>query len=66
MEDIYVINHIKEILKDRGWSNYKLAKASGLSKEAVNKMIRENHVPSMNSLIKICNGFNISLSQFFC
>lgn len=65
MEDIFVIEHIKELLKERNWSNYKLAQKSGLSKEAINKMLRENHVPSLNSLIKICNGFNISLSQFF-
>ena len=65
MEDIYVIEHIKEFLKERNWSNYKLAQQSGLSKETINKMLRENHVPSINSLIKICNGFGISLAQFF-
>lgn len=65
MEDIDVLKHIREILKEKNWSNYKLAKESKLSKEGLNKMLRENHIPSMNSLIKICNGFNITLSQFF-
>lgn len=65
MKDVDITNHIKELIKEKNWSNYRLAKESAMSKESINKMLRENHVPSMNSLIKICNGFNISLSQFF-
>ncbi len=65
MKDIDVVNHIKELLKNKKWSNYKLSQVSGLSREGINKMLRENHIPSIYSLIKICNGFDISLSQFF-
>lgn len=65
MEDIYVVEHIKNMLSEKRWSNYRLAKESDISKESLNKMLRENHIPSINTLIKICNGFNIPLSQFF-
>jgi hypothetical protein len=65
MNDTDIVVYIKKLLKEKNWSNYRLAKESNLSKEAINKMLREGHNPSMNSLIKICKGFNMPLSQFF-
>lgn len=65
MEDICVTEHIKEICKQRGWSYYKLAKQSGISHSSLNYMFKHQHVPTINTLIKICNGLDITLSQFF-
>lgn len=65
MEDIYVTEHIKEICKQRGWSYYKLAKESGISHSSLNYTMKHQHVPTINTLIKICNGLDITLSQFF-
>ena len=65
MEDIYVTEHIKEICKQRGWSYYKLAQESGISHSSLNYMLKHQHVPTMNNLIKICKGFDIELWQFF-
>ncbi len=65
MEDICVTEHIKEICKQRGWSYYKLAKESGISYSSLNYTIKHQHVPTINTLIKICNGLDITLSQFF-
>lgn len=65
MEDIYVTEHIKEICKQRGWSYYKLAQESGLPHSSLNYMLKHQHVPTMNNLIKICKGLNIELWQFF-
>lgn len=65
MEDIFVIEHIKELCKQRGWTYYKLAKKSNIPYSSLNTMMNKQHIPSMNNLIKICKGFNITLSQFF-
>ncbi len=56
---------IKEMMKQRGWSAYKLAKKSGLSETTIANLIRRNTVPSIPTVEAICNGFGISLSQFF-
>lgn len=65
MEDICVTEHIKEICKQRGLSYYKLAQKSGIPHSSLNYMFKHHHVPTMNTLIKICKGLDISLSQFF-
>ena len=56
---------IQEMMKQRGWSAYKLAKQSGLSETTIANLIRRNTVPSIPTVEAICNGFGISLSQFF-
>ena len=56
---------IKEMMKQRGWSAYRLAKQSGLSETTIANLIRRNTVPSIPTVEAICNGFGISLSQFF-
>lgn len=65
MEDISVVNHIKELCGQRGWTLYRLAKKSDIAYSALNAMVKNNHVPTINSLIKICKGFDITVVQFF-
>lgn len=65
MEDTYVIEHIKEICKERNWSVYRLAKQSDIPYSSLNAMLKHNHIPTINNLIKICTGFGITLSEFF-
>lgn len=65
MEDTFVINHIKELCQQRSWTYYKLAKKSNIPYSSLNTLMNKQHVPSMANLIKICNGFGITLSQFF-
>ena len=56
---------IKEMMKQRGWTAYKLSKQSGLSEATVANIIRRNTIPTVTTIEAICNGFGISLSQFF-
>lgn len=56
---------LKKILDERGWSYYKLSKASGLSESTVTNIFKRNTVPSIPTLELICQGFGITLSQFF-
>lgn len=53
---------IKQLLDERGWTPYRLAKESGLSDATVGNIFRRNTVPSMATLTAICKGFGITLS----
>ena len=50
---------------ERGWSEYRLSKECGLSESTLANIFRRNTTPSISTLEAICNGFGISLAQFF-
>jgi transcriptional regulator with XRE-family HTH domain len=56
---------IKELLKQRGWTAYKLSKQSGLAESTVNNILKRNTVPSVTTLESICGGFGMTMAQFF-
>ena len=56
---------LQRLLNGRGWTEYKLAKKSGLSQSTIANIYRRNTVPSIATLEVICKGFGITLSQFF-
>lgn len=60
-----VNERIKALMRERGWTPYRLAKESGLSDATVGNLFRRNTVPSMPTLETICRGLGITLSQFF-
>lgn len=54
---------IKELLKQRGWSAYKLSKQSGLAESTVNNILKRNTVPSVTTLEAICGGFGMTIAH---
>ena len=56
---------LRQLLNERGWSEYMLAKRCGLSESTVANIFRRNTVPSIATLETICSGFGITMSQFF-
>ncbi len=60
-----ILTQIRRLRDERGWSNYRLAKESGISENALNNLFRRNNVPTIPTLESICKGFGITLSQFF-
>ena len=60
-----VLARIDELMKERGWSDYKLATESHLSSSTVANFRRRNTVPSVSTIESICNAFGITLAQFF-
>ena len=65
MQEHEVIERIKALCKSRGWTNYRLAKESGITYSTLCTMLNKAYAPSISTLIKICNGFGITLAQFF-
>lgn len=60
-----VIKRIDFLMKERNWSDYKLATESGLSSSTIANIHRRNTVPSIATLEAICSAFGITLAQFF-
>ncbi len=56
---------LRQLLRERGWTEYRLAKNCGLSQSTVANIFHRNNVPSVATLEAICKGFGITLSQFF-
>ena len=60
-----VIKRIDKLMKERRWSDYKLAAESGLSSSTIANIHRRNTIPSISTLEAICSAFGLTLSQFF-
>lgn len=56
---------LNNLMAERGWTEYKLSKACGLSESTIANIFRRGTMPSISTLAIICSGFGISLSQFF-
>ena len=60
-----VNDRIRQLMDERCWTEYKLAKKSGLSQSTIANLFRRNTIPSISTIEAICSGFGITLAQFF-
>ena len=60
-----VIKRIKQLAKERGWSEYRLAKETGLASSTIANIYHRDTIPGIPTLEIICKAFGITLSQFF-
>ncbi len=60
-----VLKRLRELQKEYGWSDYRIAKEAGLSQGTVSNCYKRNTIPNIYTLEAICNGFGITLAQFF-
>ena len=60
-----VVQRIRDLCTAYSWTYYRLAKESGVTYSTLNAMINKGTIPSVPTLEKLCDGFGISLSQFF-
>ena len=56
---------VKEYMDARGWTEYRLAKEAHLPYSTISNMFLRHTAPSIPTLEAICQGFGISLAQFF-
>ncbi len=59
-----IATRLKDLRKDRGWSQQKLAEKTGLSFNAVTKIEQglAKH-PTLKTLIKLADAFGISIDE---
>ena len=60
-----VNERLRQMLNERGLTTYKMSELSGLSHTTLANVFKRNTIPSISTLQAICNGFGITLSQFF-
>lgn len=60
-----VLEEITRLRTKRKWTEYDLAKHSGLSQSTISTWYRKNQIPTIQTLDKVCTGLGITLSQFF-
>ena len=56
---------IRELMAERGWTDYRLAKESGLSHSTITNMFNRNNAPTLPTLEAVCAAMGITLAQFF-
>lgn len=56
---------IRQLMNERGWTEYRLAKEAGLSQSTIANLFRRNTIPSVVTLEAICSAMGITLAQFF-
>lgn len=59
------LERLRQLQKQRGWTDYRLARESGLSDSTIINIYRRNALPSIPTLEAICRAFGLTLSQFF-
>ena len=57
---------VDELIKQKGWTAYELAKQTGISTNTVYDWYRKGSVPSLANVLKICSTLDITAEQFFC
>ena len=59
------LERVQELLAERKWTAYKLAKESGLPQPTITNLFSRNYDPSIATLEAVCRGLGITMSQFF-
>lgn len=60
-----VQERLLELMAQRNWSTYKLAKQAELSETTISNIFKRNQMPTLYTLSRICDAFGITISQFF-
>ena len=56
---------IQQLMEERGWTFYRLAKEANISWSTLRNMFKRNNDPSIYTLECICKGMGMTLPQFF-
>ena len=62
-----IIERIKELRDERGWSTNQLALEAELTQSTLASLLssKYNSLPSLDTLMRLCNAFGITPAQFF-
>ena len=60
-----ILERIEELRKARGWSVYKFADQCMITPSTLANMYARGTMPSISTLMLICQGCGITMSEFF-
>ncbi|MCC8044405.1 MAG: helix-turn-helix transcriptional regulator [Clostridiales bacterium] len=62
---VYIRTRIEELCAKKDISKYRLERRSGVSASNINRYIEGSRIPTVETLAKLCTGFDMTLSEFF-
>jgi putative transcriptional regulator len=60
-----VLNRVKELRIERGWTQQELADAVGVSRQSINSIERNRYVPSLPLALLFARVFTVSTDEIF-
>lgn len=60
-----IIDKIKLLTQEKGWTIYQLSNEAEIGQSTLTNMFTRGTLPSISTLKKLCDAFDITLSQFF-
>jgi putative transcriptional regulator len=60
-----VLNRVKELRAQRGWTQQQLASAVGVSRQSINSIERSRYVPSLELALEFAKVFGCSTDEIF-
>jgi putative transcriptional regulator len=61
----HVVNRVKELRDERGWTQQQLADAVGVSRQSINSIERNRYVPSLPLALTFSQVFGCSTDAIF-
>lgn len=65
IDEMYIIDRIEKLCEERNLSRYRLAQKAGIAQSSLSTLLNRKSIPTIQTLEKICSGFDITLAQFF-
>lgn len=65
MSENFVNKRIRNLLKKKNWSVYKLAQESGVPHSTLYNMFERDTTPGIPTLVEMTKGMDMTLAQFF-
>ena len=60
-----VLNRVKELRSERGWTQEQLAQAVGVSRQSINSIERDRYIPSLTLALTFAQIFKCPTDQIF-
>ena len=60
----YIPDRIARLSEKRGYTKYRLSQITGMTQTALGNILSQK-IPTIPTLERICDAFNITLAQFF-
>ncbi len=61
----FIADRINELCNKRQMTRYRLSQITGLEQSTLSNLMTHKSLPNIITLSRICDGFGITLSQFF-
>lgn len=62
---IDILQRILDLRLERGWTEHGFAQRAGIPQSTISSWYRNGQIPSTPTIEKICDTFDITMSQFF-